>query len=293
MIERIKLEFAEQLKGKYHGNFELGYIIPSKPNNVTFLPTDVRIGECNLEDKKTILVFMNPSEIEKQEKYDDEAYNSDPMPFALEGFLSKEGVNRITRVKLWKRRWFCTQENRLIYYANRNGGEPSGGVQGVPDMDIQATPIPGNNKLFELRSPKRTYRLEAMNPDDVELWVSGLNSILMYYNKHQSVIKVHKEGVLFKRGGPLKNWKKRHCVLRSDALYYYTGEGQQMKGKIPLLHVTVDDFVYVDKPFAFYIITASKRYVLCATSEEEMKEWVRLLREQARVATLDVDAIEE
>jgi len=132
-----------------------------------------------------------------------------------------------------------------------------------------------------------------MSADDVDLWVSGLQAITTFYMNHQAVIQIHMEGILMKRGGPLKAWKKRFCVLRTDALYYYTGENQQMKGKIPLLHACVFDTVLgVNQPHTFQVISSSKKYIMSAPTELEKEAWIRNLRDQIKLVGVDVDSID-
>lgn len=45
-------------------------------------------------------------------------------PQDLEGFMWKEGLKGLR--KAYKRRWFCTEENRLNYYRNRQDKDPIG-----------------------------------------------------------------------------------------------------------------------------------------------------------------------
>jgi len=120
-------------------------------------------------------------------------------------------------------------------------------------------------------------------------------NIAKYYHNNQTKITNLKEGILMKRGGPLKGWKRRTCVLRNDALYYYLENAkgsQHMKGKIPLLYAKVED-IKIDKPHAFQIVTKTKTYVLCAISAEEKVSWMKHLQDQASVIGHDIDSIVE
>jgi len=163
MMERIKSEFEVKLKNMDVSKFEIGMTSLAAPDKITFLPTDVRLEDCGLLHKKTVIAFVNPAEFTKRaSSYGTYTGNEDPLPVALEGFLLKEGINKFTKVKIWKKRWFCTQENRLLYYANRGMDDAIGVVTLSSDMEIRAAPLAGGNpRLFEMRTPKRVYRLEV------------------------------------------------------------------------------------------------------------------------------------
>jgi len=98
-----------------------------------------------------------------------------------------------------------------------------------------------------------------------------------------------KEGFLIKRGDKRKNWKIRWFVLKPDGYYYFeTPKEWRPKNVIPTKEITLiskisDEDVEKLKPpppynyfFFFKVCTAKREFVCCATSIDELEDWVYL-----------------
>lgn len=112
-----------------------------------------------------------------------------------------------------------------------------------------------------------------------------------------------KEGWLWKQGGRVKNWKRRWFVLVDGCLYYFESrtDTDNIRGMIPLIDIgirEIDDdrqktFCFELFPLAGEKVKSSKAianeagrmtegnhsvYRMSATTEDEQKEWIRVLR---------------
>jgi len=98
-----------------------------------------------------------------------------------------------------------------------------------------------------------------------------------------------KEGFLIKRGEKRKNWKMRWFVLKPDGYYYFeTPKEWRPKNVIPTKEITLiakisDEELERLKPpppynyfFFFKVCTAKRELVCCATSIDELEDWVYL-----------------
>eukprot|EP01088_Endostelium_zonatum_P011330 TRINITY_DN25464_c0_g1_i1.p1 TRINITY_DN25464_c0_g1~~TRINITY_DN25464_c0_g1_i1.p1 ORF type:complete len:473 (-),score=75.91 TRINITY_DN25464_c0_g1_i1:108-1526(-) len=83
------------------------------------------------------------------------------------------------------------------------------------------------------------------------------------------------EGWLTKRGGQIKTWKKRWCVLKDGSLHYYKSKGGELQGSFKVGSVSA---VNIDntkkKKFCFEVCTPERNYYLFADTESSMKEWI-------------------
>ncbi|XP_051959979.1 rho GTPase-activating protein 25-like [Xyrauchen texanus] len=99
-------------------------------------------------------------------------------------------------------------------------------------------------------------------------------------------IKPLKRGWLKKQRSIVKNWQLRFFVLRGNVLTYHKDDRESaVQGTIPLFSCQVNELPSnADDKFLFEIIpdSCSDRerdiYVLMATSQSEMEEWVRSIR---------------
>jgi len=98
-----------------------------------------------------------------------------------------------------------------------------------------------------------------------------------------------KEGFLIKRGEKRKNWKIRWFVLKPDGYYYFdTPKEWRPKNVIPTKEITLitklsDEDVEKLKPpppynyfFFFKVCTPKREFICCATSIDELEDWVFL-----------------
>jgi hypothetical protein len=114
-------------------------------------------------------------------------------------------------------------------------------------------------------------------------------------------------GWLSKRGGMVKNWKRRWIVLKSNFLYYYKAKGDgEPLGFIPIDRCTIKpvDVEVFKKPYCFEITDPCnafnkwhKSYFICSESEKEMKSWidailgVKAQHEQKRQSMLSMEHV--
>ncbi|XP_077097442.1 rho GTPase-activating protein 25 [Siphateles boraxobius] len=102
----------------------------------------------------------------------------------------------------------------------------------------------------------------------------------------KSMEKPLKTGWLKKQRSIVKNWQLRYFVLRGNVLTYHKADKESaLQGTIPLFSCQVNELPSnADDKFLFEIIPASSTdrerdaYVLMATSQSEMEEWVRSIR---------------
>ncbi|XP_067262545.1 rho GTPase-activating protein 25 isoform X1 [Chanodichthys erythropterus] len=102
----------------------------------------------------------------------------------------------------------------------------------------------------------------------------------------RSMEKPLKTGWLKKQRSIVKNWQLRFFVLRGNVLTYHKDDRESaVQGTIPLFSCQVNELPSnADDKFLFEIIPSSstdrerETYVLMATSQSEMEEWVRSIR---------------
>lgn len=83
---------------------------------------------------------------------------------------------------------------------------------------------------------------------------------------------LQKEGFLTKRGGKLKNWRRRWVVMREGFLYYYKYKngGQEKKGCISLYGCRIETSNEIPKDqLGFQLITKTRGYHMYADSDLE------------------------
>ncbi|XP_030647667.1 rho GTPase-activating protein 25 [Chanos chanos] len=101
-----------------------------------------------------------------------------------------------------------------------------------------------------------------------------------------SMEKPLKAGWLKKQRSIVKNWQLRYFVLRANGLTYYKDDKEStVQGTIPLWSSKVNELPSnTDDKFLFEIVPRGSgdrekdAYVLMATSQSEMEEWVRCIR---------------
>uniref|UniRef100_A0A671MRJ7 Rho GTPase-activating protein 24 n=1 Tax=Sinocyclocheilus anshuiensis TaxID=1608454 RepID=A0A671MRJ7_9TELE len=102
----------------------------------------------------------------------------------------------------------------------------------------------------------------------------------------RSMEKPLKTGWLKKQRSIVKNWQLRFFVLRGNVLTYHKDDRESaVQGTIPLFSCQVNELPSnADDKFLFEIIPGSSTdrerdaYVLMATSQSEIEEWVRSIR---------------
>jgi len=96
-----------------------------------------------------------------------------------------------------------------------------------------------------------------------------------------------KEGLLEKKGAFRHNWLQRWFVLEDGKLNYYKNRNDpQPKGAIGLVNVTI--FPHVEKNGQelsnyFNIRTASRDYLIRATTQQDKETWVKALKSHLKI----------
>ncbi|KAL9644563.1 hypothetical protein ABK040_009427 [Willaertia magna] len=90
-----------------------------------------------------------------------------------------------------------------------------------------------------------------------------------------------KSGYLSKRGGSIKTWHKRYCIIVGHKLYYYKDENPKNEplGSVrcsgPEAVQTVDDS---GRPNCFKIVSNERTLFCQASSDQDMKDWMNFLK---------------
>ena len=88
---------------------------------------------------------------------------------------------------------------------------------------------------------------------------------------------IKKEGFLIKEGINFKTWKRRWITLdRSGVITYFNNETKKKElGKFLLLrNSTIEVNHSKQKKFCFSIQSSDREYYFCASTNEEMEEWI-------------------
>jgi len=82
-----------------------------------------------------------------------------------------------------------------------------------------------------------------------------------------------------KRGGNVKNWKRRWCVLQGDVMFYFaTQKDSSPKGSIQLERTSkVAETVVKKKQHTFQVVTVHRTYYISAESKEELEDWLSVI----------------
>jgi len=98
--------------------------------------------------------------------------------------------------------------------------------------------------------------------------------------------KIVESGYLYKRSSKLKNWKKRWFVLRGTKLAYYKNDKEyKLISVIDLSMIHQVGKVNVSRPNVFGIVTKPRTYYMQGTSEEEVDNWIKNIRELVKKFT--------
>ena len=101
-----------------------------------------------------------------------------------------------------------------------------------------------------------------------------------------------KEGFLFKKGGIIKSWSRRYCVLNKQSLCYFkhefdasTQETEGGGGLAPLGRIFLSDVVNIQsegvekkKAFVFALHTRKRAVLFQAANTEDKEKWVEAIK---------------
>lgn len=111
-----------------------------------------------------------------------------------------------------------------------------------------------------------------------------------------------KEGYMFKTGPSNRGWKKRYFVLegKEQKIYYFKEKDDSLKsgvsplGSINLYNAKVElTQEKTGKDFAFTVATLERKYLMSALNEQEMKEWMEVIRSVSEMKKGKVEEEEE
>src|SRR3990167_2754552 len=91
--------------------------------------------------------------------------------------------------------------------------------------------------------------------------------------------EIIKEGSLEKKGAKRRNWNQRWFVLKSKYLFYYNNNTEKiLKGYIYLKNCTIESSYNKKKANCFSISTTFRTFLISASTEKEMKEWIQAIK---------------
>mmetsp|Transcript_19228 Transcript_19228/g.28627 ORF Transcript_19228/g.28627 Transcript_19228/m.28627 type:complete len:439 (+) Transcript_19228:89-1405(+) len=245
------------------------------------------------------MLLASAAGIEEGAQLEFSLFNQEPVE--IEGYLLKLGQKGI---KTWKKRWFATHGNRLLYYSENPAHDPSLNALGFIQLGSGTTlkekpesqPDLDENLVFELCTGARVWYLQVEDADDKPIWVQALSGAIEYWNANKTDWK---EGFLTKRGGLWKSWLVRWFILHSDVLEYYEAkEGSHyLKGKIPLYRASVkaadtsNDKIFKGRMFGFSIETSDRIFYLCANSDKDRTQWIEAIEKQKTIIEKEIERI--
>mmetsp|Transcript_12296 Transcript_12296/g.16427 ORF Transcript_12296/g.16427 Transcript_12296/m.16427 type:complete len:482 (+) Transcript_12296:1040-2485(+) len=281
----LKSQFAEEMKNLPNlYAYELCHLqsVTSGGEDVWLLYPESNLYSYNIQNNDVLEFSVDEDQMESRK------------PVELEGYLQKEGQRGL---KLWKTRWFSTQDNRLLYSPSETSNDPVGFIPLTQVSSIAPLTHPSqphNKTIFEVKTEQRSYHLMAECDDDRDIWVSGLSNSVAFWKANSTQWK---EGFLVKRGGIRHNWLKRWFMLRDEFLFYYEAKdgSHYLRGKIPLYGVAVEPVerkkTTSQSHFYFNLSTAGRVFQLAAYTEQERQSWVAALNSQVRVVSSRIDNI--
>jgi hypothetical protein len=289
----LKTQFAEEMQNLYAlYAYELCHLrsVTSGGDDVWLLYADSNLHTYNIQNNDVLEFAMDEEQVQERK------------PIELEGYLQKEGQKGL--MKLWKHRWFSTQDNRLLYFHSETSTDPVGFIPLTQIVSIGSSTNPAhasNRSVFEIKTTQRIYYLLAECEEDKETWIAGLTNSMTYWKSNSMQwTQQWKEGFLVKRGAFRHNWLKRWFMLRDEFLFYYEAKdgSHYLRGKIPLYGVTVEEIDRKRAPnqppqFFFNVTTAGRVFQLASETEEERRGWMRAIQLQGQLFSSRIDAITE
>jgi len=211
-----------------------------------------------------------------------------------EGFLLKKESGL---VKAWKKRYFVLQNQRLEYsISEKEKGTPIGFLDLNVTFEVKTFPT---DNSFSIVTNESSILLQCEGATSLQEWVDAIQSLTKtrksYHASSSSWIREmktkEKEGILYKQGYTVKNWKARWFVMRKGFLSYYAPEndgGLQIRGIIPLQSARIVWSSAEESPtnsLSFQVVTSQRIYHLYAENERDTEDWIDSIRKH--VADID------
>ena len=100
-----------------------------------------------------------------------------------------------------------------------------------------------------------------------------------------------KSSYMHKRGGKMKNWRRRWFSLTGKSIHYYVNENKNThKGSIPLRQAQVHQTGGGVTAYSFIIATPQRDFFLSCENEEDREEWMAAVaKAQSRTSTRDAN----
>jgi hypothetical protein len=177
-------------------------------------------------------------------------------PKVMQGWLLKQGAVGVTRLK-WRRRWFCQDRGRLLYFAGREEARNATQALGSVALDelLQVIVVSQRDLAFDLLTERRQFHFRAESVDSFSEWIDFLSAQTVASRTELLPI----EGWFRKKGLVNKAMKNRYfrqvgsqvcayvriCLygLQGKQVYYFKSKQHAMnvemaRGKIDLSKVS-------------------------------------------------------
>eukprot|EP00002_Diphylleia_rotans_P033664 TRINITY_DN7178_c0_g1_i1.p1 TRINITY_DN7178_c0_g1~~TRINITY_DN7178_c0_g1_i1.p1 ORF type:complete len:786 (+),score=151.28 TRINITY_DN7178_c0_g1_i1:45-2402(+) len=145
-----------------------------------------------------------------------------------------------------------------------------------------------HNGFIITLSTGKSYTFGTETPGEKGVWVNAIFDVIKGLKKslemrHKKVENTGgptaKQGFLHKKGGLIKNWKRRYCVLKKDCMLYYKDENidsTEPCGSIPLQGYEFRISSLLGRNYSFELYHRNQRtYYFMADSPESLREWVQ------------------
>jgi len=224
----------------------------------------------------------------------------------LEGYLEKVGDSGV--VKLWKKRFCCLKEDKLIYYKDRADKEYGNVIGYIPLHDASSVhPTPDRVGGFQVNTPLRTWylRITEESNGDMQKWVDACTIHSNF--KEQPQFPRHRDGdtkirsltrsEMMMKDGELeklhgKSWKMRYLVVKDGILYKYKSrDDYNPPKKIHLYKCTLEEDKECEKEYWSFKITSRKRTLALRTKNEfEMHDWLNSIQKHKLLIEQIIDS---
>lgn len=208
------------------------------------------------------------------------------MAEAHSGWMTKQGGGW----KSWKKRWFVLSGSSLIYKKTPES-EELGNIDLRGKAATRADSEIKQRHALKIITPSRTWYMYCEGEEQIEKWLSAIREACTGGDSKQLAgdeSLSEYRGWLTKRGGSIKTWKRRWCVLRGSHLYYYKSkDSNEPQGEIDVAGNQVrrmkqnEAAKELQKQNVIKIYCLARTWYLIADSSDEADTWVVMLSQGA------------